>query len=88
MDRFVLGEVMEASRWREMAEVNSEEERDRSIYSVQERHGHTGESPVTGREDKVTEAPTLQGEAERAGTIQSGEENDRGCSFTGSHKCL
>jgi len=46
---------------------------------VQERHGHTGESPAKGyRGDQGTGASVTQGEAERAGTVQPGEEKAQG----------
>jgi len=46
---------------------------------VQERYGHTGESPVKGHKDyEGTGASLLQGKAERAGTVQSGQEKTLG----------
>ncbi|KAK4828616.1 hypothetical protein QYF61_000068 [Mycteria americana] len=47
--------------------------------SVQERYGHTGESPIAGhKDDEGTRAPQIQGKAERAGTVQPGEEKAQG----------
>ncbi|KAK4828615.1 hypothetical protein QYF61_000067 [Mycteria americana] len=47
--------------------------------SVQERYRHTGESPIAGhKDDEGTRAPQIQGKAERAGTVQPGEEKAQG----------
>jgi len=47
--------------------------------SVQERHRHTGVSPVEGHKDgSGIGASDIQGEAERGGTIQSREEKVQG----------
>ncbi|GAB0180739.1 hypothetical protein GRJ2_000539200 [Grus japonensis] len=47
--------------------------------SVQERHGHTEESPVKGHEDDDgLGASLLRGKAERAGTVQPREEKAQG----------
>ena len=46
---------------------------------VRERHGNTGESPVKGHEGgEGAGASLLQGEAERAGTVQPREEKTPG----------
>jgi len=46
---------------------------------VQERHGPVGVHPDKGRKkDPRDGTPLLQGQAERAGTVQPGEEKARG----------
>ena len=46
---------------------------------VQERHGHTRESPARGhKDDEGTGASLLRGKAERSGTAQPGEEKAQG----------
>lgn len=51
----------------------------RSFYSVRDRQGRTGESPAKShKDDEGTGVPLLQGEAEKAGTVQSGEEKVKG----------
>ena len=49
---------------------------------VQEGHRHSGVSPAKGHEgDQGTGASEIEGEAERAGTVQPGEEKAQGGSY-------
>jgi len=53
--------------------------------SVKKQHRHTGENPAKGHKgDKGTGAPHIGGKAERAGTVQPGEEKAQG----GSSQCI
>ena len=52
---------------------------------VQDRHGHTEDSPDKGhQEDEGTGASLLGGKAERSGTVQPGEGKDQ----EGAHQCV
>ena len=50
--------------------------------SVQERHGHTGESLTKGHEDdEGSGASHMRGKAERAGTVQPRDKKAQGGSY-------